>query len=79
MGWSVGRLPSDGRSVQVVITPAGRKLLARAASAFEAEIAVLVADLDSAQRDRLSTAASRVVTADARRRRGSTSWSSLRP
>jgi MarR family transcriptional regulator, lower aerobic nicotinate degradation pathway regulator len=40
----------------------------RAAAAFEAEIAVLVADLSSRQQDRLSVAASRVVAADARRR-----------
>ena len=66
----VHRTPSrnDGRSVQVVITAAGRKLIARAASAFEAETAVLVADLDSAQRERLSAAASRIVVAEARRR-----------
>ena len=63
----VHRTPSrnDGRSVQVVITAAGRKLIARAASAFEAETAVLVADLDSAQRERLSAAASRIVVAEA--------------
>jgi hypothetical protein len=37
-------------------------------AAFEAEIAVLVADLNPAQRTRLSATASLIVAADARRR-----------
>jgi MarR family transcriptional regulator, lower aerobic nicotinate degradation pathway regulator len=60
--------PLDRRSVQVSITAAGREVIDRGAAAFEAEIAVLVADLPSAQRGRLSVIASRVVAADARRR-----------
>jgi MarR family transcriptional regulator, lower aerobic nicotinate degradation pathway regulator len=60
--------PLDGRGVQVAITPAGRNLINRAATAFEAEVAVLVADLNSVQRKRLSADASRVVAAEARRR-----------
>jgi MarR family transcriptional regulator, lower aerobic nicotinate degradation pathway regulator len=60
--------PLDGRSVQVAITPAGQRLVGRAAAEFEAEIAALVVDLSPPQRDRLAAAASRVVAADARRR-----------
>ena len=58
----------DRRSVRVSITPAGREVIDRGAADFEAEIAILVADLPAAQRSRLSTLASRVVAADARRR-----------
>jgi DNA-binding MarR family transcriptional regulator len=58
----------DRRSVQVAITTAGRALVDRATTAFDAEIADLVADLNLAQRTRLSAAASLVVVADARRR-----------
>jgi DNA-binding MarR family transcriptional regulator len=66
----VKRIPSplDGRSVQVTITSAGQRLVARAVQDFEDEIAVLVADLNPAQRTRLSVTASHVVVADARRR-----------
>jgi MarR family transcriptional regulator, lower aerobic nicotinate degradation pathway regulator len=60
--------PLDRRSVRVSITAAGREVIDRGAAAFEAEIAVLVADLPPAQRSRLSVIASRVVAADARRR-----------
>jgi MarR family transcriptional regulator, lower aerobic nicotinate degradation pathway regulator len=59
---------SDRRSVQVTITAGGRELVAGATAAFEAEIAVLVADLTPSQRTRLSATASRIVIADARRR-----------
>jgi len=58
----------DRRSVHVTITAAGQKLVDATQVAFQAEIAVLVADLNFAQRARLSTTASLVVTADARRR-----------
>jgi DNA-binding MarR family transcriptional regulator len=58
----------DRRSVQVGITAAGRELVDRAQADFEAEIAVLVADLNPAQRTRLSATASLIVAADGRRR-----------
>jgi DNA-binding MarR family transcriptional regulator len=60
--------PVDRRSVQVSLTAAGKELIDRGTAAFEAEVAVLVADLSSAQRTRLSATASLVVAADARRR-----------
>ncbi len=60
--------PFDRRSVQVTLTTAGRKLVDRATAAFEAEIEALVAGLNAAQRVRLSSTASLVVIADARRR-----------
>jgi DNA-binding MarR family transcriptional regulator len=58
----------DRRSVQVVITAVGQELVGQATAAFEAEIAVLVADLSATQRTRLSATASLVVVADAQRR-----------
>ncbi len=58
----------DRRSVQVTLTAAGQELVDRATAAFEAEIEELVADLDAAQRSRLSSTASLVVVTDARRR-----------
>ena len=58
----------DRRSVQVVITPAGRRLVDQAAAALRAEIDELVVDLSPAQRARLSAVASRIVIAEARRR-----------
>jgi MarR family transcriptional regulator, lower aerobic nicotinate degradation pathway regulator len=66
----VSRIPSplDGRSVHVAITAAGRRLVGRATAAFQAEIAVLVAELSRSQQDQLSKLASGVVTTDARRR-----------
>ncbi len=60
--------PDDGRSVQVSITAAGQDLVDRATSAFDREIADLVADLSPAQRSRLSATATVVVARDARRR-----------
>jgi MarR family transcriptional regulator, lower aerobic nicotinate degradation pathway regulator len=60
--------PLDGRSVFVTITASGRKLVERATRSFEAEIGDLVADLGPAQQARLSSLASNVVAADARRR-----------
>ena len=60
--------PVDRRSVRVTITAAGRELVDRAQADVEAEIAVLVADLNPAQRTRLSATASLIVAADARRR-----------
>ncbi len=60
--------PDDGRSVQVSITAAGQHLVDQATSAFESEMADLVADLSTAQRSRLSAAATVVVARDARRR-----------
>jgi MarR family transcriptional regulator, lower aerobic nicotinate degradation pathway regulator len=60
--------PVDGRSVEVTITPAGQELIDCMVTSFEAEIALLVSDLSSTQRDRLSKSASRIVAADARRR-----------
>jgi MarR family transcriptional regulator, lower aerobic nicotinate degradation pathway regulator len=58
----------DRRSVQVTITAAGQELVGQAVAAFEAEIADLVADLDSSERTRLSATASLIVAADAERR-----------
>lgn len=58
----------DRRSVQVGITASGRKLIDQATADFESEIAVLVADLNPTQRARFSSAASRMVAADSRRR-----------
>jgi len=60
--------PVDGRSVQVVITPAGLDLAGRVAAAFEDEIAEVVGDVTAAERLRLSAVASRIVATDARRR-----------
>ena len=60
--------PDDGRSVQVSITAAGRDLVDLATSAFENEIAGLVADVGPAQRRRLSAMATVIVATDARRR-----------
>jgi len=60
--------PLDRRSVQVAITAAGQELVNQVAVAFEAEIAVLVADLKPTQRSQLSAAASLVAVADARLR-----------
>jgi DNA-binding MarR family transcriptional regulator len=66
----VRRVPSsrDGRSVQVTITAAGRRIISEVGSAFEAEIAGLVGDLSPGQRSRLSTLATQVVASDAARR-----------
>jgi DNA-binding MarR family transcriptional regulator len=58
----------DRRSVQVMLTVAGLELFDRATAAFEAEVEVLVADLSVARRAGLSSTASHVVVADARRR-----------
>jgi MarR family transcriptional regulator, lower aerobic nicotinate degradation pathway regulator len=58
----------DRRSVQVTITVAGQDLVDQATAAFEAEIVVLVADLNPTQRTRLSATASLIAVADARRR-----------
>ena len=58
----------DRRSVQVTATAAGQELIGQGTAAFEAEIAVLVADLSPSQRSRLSATASLIVAADARRR-----------
>ncbi|MFZ0252049.1 MAG: MarR family transcriptional regulator [Acidimicrobiales bacterium] len=60
--------PFDGRSVHVSITRAGRRLAHDAGAAFEDEVAVLVGELTTTARARLSTIASEVVIADARRR-----------
>ena len=66
----VRRTPSltDGRSVQVIVTAAGRRLVQEATAAFEREIVDLVADLTPTQRTRLSESTSAIVAADARRR-----------
>jgi MarR family transcriptional regulator, lower aerobic nicotinate degradation pathway regulator len=58
----------DRRSVQVIITPAGRALVDRVTAEFETEIAHLATDLTPNQQARLSTGASLIVVADARRR-----------
>jgi DNA-binding MarR family transcriptional regulator len=60
--------PVDGRSVQVAITAAGRRLVNQTTALFGEEIATLVSDLSPSQRDQLSVLASKVVAADARRR-----------
>ena len=54
--------------MQVGITAAGRDLVDQATSAFENEIADLVADVGPAQRSRLSAMATVIVATDARRR-----------
>lgn len=58
----------DRRSVQVSITATGRDLVEEVQCTFDAEITSLVADLSPPQRARLSTTASLIVTAAARRR-----------
>ena len=58
----------DGRSVQVSITACGKKILDMATTAFERDIAELVAGLSASQRSRLSIIATLVVAAEARRR-----------
>ena len=58
----------DRRSVQVAITAAGQRVIDRATATFESEIALLVGDLDAADRKKLATLASSVVVGDARRR-----------
>jgi DNA-binding MarR family transcriptional regulator len=58
----------DRRSVQVIITPAGRALVDQVTAEFETEMASLVTDLSPTQQARLSAAASLIVVADARRR-----------
>jgi DNA-binding MarR family transcriptional regulator len=58
----------DGRSVRVNITAAGRQLVGQVTAAFEDEVEVLVGDLSSAQRTRLSVSASLIAVADAKRR-----------
>jgi DNA-binding MarR family transcriptional regulator len=55
---------SDGRAVDVVITPAGRKLVSRLQAEFEKKIAVLVGVLTPAERASLSRLASRIVARD---------------
>jgi len=60
--------PVDGRSVQVAITAAGKRLVNKTTAMFGEEIAMLVSDLSPSQRDQLSVLASTVVAADARRR-----------
>lgn len=66
----VERTPSatDGRSVRVGITVAGRRLVDQATAAFEEEIADLVTGLTPGQQGRLSVTATAIVAADARRR-----------
>ena len=59
---------TDGRSVHVHITATGRALLERETATFEEEIAILVSDLSPTDRSRLSTLASLVAVADAKRR-----------
>jgi MarR family transcriptional regulator, lower aerobic nicotinate degradation pathway regulator len=60
--------PADGRSVQIVMTPAGRRQVNGAAGDFEEEISSLVSGLTTSQRSRLSELATNVVEADAKRR-----------
>lgn len=57
---------SDGRAVAVSVTPAGRKLIARAQARFEERVAALVQVLTEAERATLSALAGRVVVEDAR-------------
>jgi DNA-binding MarR family transcriptional regulator len=66
----VERTPSstDGRSVRVGITAAGRRLVDQATAVFEEEIADLVTGLTPGQQGRLSVTATAIVAADARRR-----------
>ena len=60
--------PSDGRSVLVTITAAGRQLVDKAGRAIEAEFAELVAGLSAGQRRQLSSIATTVVATDVQRR-----------
>jgi MarR family transcriptional regulator, lower aerobic nicotinate degradation pathway regulator len=62
------RSSQDRRSIQVVITPTGARLVAAASEAFEDEIAELVAGLSAAQRRALSATATAIVAKDAERR-----------
>ena len=57
--------PVDGRSVNVAITAAGQDLVDQATTEIEAEIAVLVEVLGTAQRDELSATAGLIVATDA--------------
>ena len=66
----VRRIPSrvDGRSVQIVMTAAGRRRVEGAATDFEGEISLLVGGLSPSQRADLSQLATTVVIADAKLR-----------
>ena len=57
---------SDRRAIDVSITPAGRKIIARVEAAFEQRVAALVRPLTDAERASLSELASRVVIEDAK-------------
>lgn len=63
----VTRVPSaqDGRSTQVVITTAGRSLVAGAAAGFDTDVAALLAELPPADRDALAGIVSRLLVAHA--------------
>jgi DNA-binding MarR family transcriptional regulator len=63
----VRRRPSskDGRSVEVSITAAGRKLAQRAEVELGERIAKLIEPLDAAEREALSKLASRILIEDA--------------
>lgn len=58
----------DGRSVHVSITANGRTLVGHAVAAFEDEMAALMSDLTPTERACLSTIASKVLIAEAKRR-----------
>jgi MarR family transcriptional regulator, lower aerobic nicotinate degradation pathway regulator len=66
----VKRVPStaDRRSVQVVLTTAGRSLVTEVADAFEQDITALLDCLSTAEREQLSELASRVLVEQAGRR-----------
>lgn len=58
----------DGRGVHVAITAKGKELAQTFVRQVEKELAVLVEDLGEADQKRLASLATRVATADARRR-----------
>lgn len=63
----VARVPSptDGRSVLVSLTEAGRSLMSQAASRFEADVAELLEHLSSSERRMLTGLVSRLLVAQA--------------
>ena len=65
----VRRRPSskDGRGIEVRITAAGGKLVARLAIEFGQRIAALIEPLEVAEQQALSKLASRILVADARK------------
>jgi MarR family transcriptional regulator, lower aerobic nicotinate degradation pathway regulator len=53
---------TDGRAIRVVLTARGRRMASQFAERVSREIAELVTDFSSAQRERLAAQAARIVT-----------------